>query len=508
VSQELLSEARNSSEALQRVLRSVSVQPDAVIDSQDYQLLGPMMKQMVQRELYQKALTLQPLSGRGSWWPIIRESYTGAWQNNVELQAGDALAYYAVYSCVRLITTDVGKLCLRLVEQDEHEVWTSTYSPAFSPVLREPNGYQTINKFVEAWILSKLMHGNAYVLKARDNRGVVIALHVLDPQRVTPLVATDGSVYYELKRDDLSGLSKEVITVPAREIIHDTYIAPYHPLIGLSPIYACGLAASQGLTIQNSSSKFFANGANPGGILTAPGAIGDDTAKRLAAHFNSGAYSGENAGKVIAAGDGLHFEKFTMSAVDAQLIEQLRMTAEQVCGAFGVPPYLVDIGPPPPYANFEPLLLKYHSQCIQSLTTNFEKSLDKGLGLVEKIDGKQFGTEFDIDDLIWMDTATRVASAKTAIEGGGMSPDEARFKYHALGPTPGGKSVLAQQQNYSLAALAKRDANDPFAKPTPAPAAPTPDAEDEPDEDDEDMTVHSYAAALHRKAVAEGLYAA
>jgi HK97 family phage portal protein len=85
----------------------------------------------------------------------------------------------------------------------------------------------------------------------------------------------------------------------------------------------------------------------------------------------------KNAGDTLIAGDGLTFEKFTMSAVDAQLIEQLRMTAEQVCSAFGVPPYLVDIGPPPPYANFEPLLLKYHSQCIQSLSVNFEKSLDR-----------------------------------------------------------------------------------------------------------------------------------
>jgi phage portal protein BeeE len=31
--------------------------------------------------------------------------------------------------------------------------------------------------------------------------------------------------------------------VPASEIIHDTYITPFHPLIGLSPIYACGLSA-------------------------------------------------------------------------------------------------------------------------------------------------------------------------------------------------------------------------------------------------------------------------
>jgi HK97 family phage portal protein len=420
-----------------------------------------------------KALQLSPLSARGGsgsggWWPwggVIRESFTGAWQQNVEIRGDTALSYYAVYACTRLIATDIGKLCLRLVQQDDDGVWTDTKSAAFSPVLRKPNRYQTINKYVEQYMLSKLLTGNAYVLKQRDHRRVVTALYVLDPSRVTPLVASDGSVYYEVKRDDLSGLTQEERIFPASEIIHDTMITPFHPLIGVSPLFACGLAATQGLSIQTNSNRFFSNGANPSGMLTAPGAISDDTAKRLKDKFDGGGYSGENVGKVVVAGDGLKFEQFTMSAVDAQLIEQLRMTAEQVCSAFGVPPYLVDIGAPPPYANFEPLLLKYHSQCIQSLTTNFEKCHDDGLGLLEPIDGTQYGTEFDIDDLIWMDTVTRVTSAKTAIEGGGMSPDEARFKYHGLGPTPGGSSVLAQQQNFSLAALAKRDAGDPFATP-------------------------------------------
>lgn len=451
-------------------------------------------------ELSTKALPplhgLSPSSG-GGFWPTIRESFTGAWQRNVEVSAGTALSYFAVYSCHRLITTDIGKMCLRLVEQDRFGVWTETESPAFSPVLRKPNRYQTINKYVEQYIGSKLMHGNAYVLKSRDQRGVVTALYVLDPTKVTPLVSPDGAVYYELRRDDLSELNLERVIVPARDIIHDTMITPFHPLIGVSPIYACGLSAQQGLTIQNNSNTFFTNGSNPSGMLTAPGAITNETAQRLLATL-----AAKKAGETLVGGDGLKFEKFSMSATDAQLIEQLRMTAEQVCSAFGVPPYLVDIGPPPPYANFEPLLLKYHSQCIQSLTTNFEKCHDEGLGISEKVEGRQLGVEFDIDDLIWMDTVTRVNSAKTAIEGGGMAPDEARWKYHGLGPTNGGASPMMQQQNYSLEALAKRDAGDPFAKPAPAPA-PVATSATKSVEDDEDMAafmsdvLHRTIAGLH-----------
>lgn len=421
-------------------------------------------------ELSTKALPpLAPLSpsSNGGWWPFIRESFTGAWQQNVTIDAGTALTYSAVYACVSLISADIAKLCLRLVQQDNDGIWTEVESPAFSPVLRKPNRYQTIVKFIEQWIVSKLTRGNAYILKQRDNRGVVTALYVLDPGRVTPLVATDGAVYYEVRRDDLSQVNAERIVVPAREIIHDIMCALWHPLVGVTPIYACGAAALQGISIQNNSQKFFANGSNPSGFLTAPGAIGDDTAARLKTYFEAN-FSGDNVGKVAIGGDGLKYEPFTMSAVDAQLIEQLKWSAETVCSCFHVPPYMVGVGPPPPYANVEPLLQAYYAQCIQSLITALEKCLDEGLGL--GMPENRFGTEFDIDDLIWMDTATKTKAATDGIGGGGISPDEARKKYYGLGPVKGGNTPYMQQQNFSLAALAERDANDPFAKPAPAPA--------------------------------------
>src|SRR5688572_8677291 len=181
-------------------------------------------------------LPLQPLSGRGGWFPFIHEPYMGAWQRNTEIQTNTVLTYGAVFSCITLIAPDVGKLTLNLVEEDANGIWNETDNPAYSPVLRTPNRYQTCAKYVEYYISSKLIHGNAYVIKQRDRRGVVVALYVLDPTRVTPLVAPDGSVYYELKRDDLSNLPAETVTVPASEIIHDTMVTLYHPLIGVSPI--------------------------------------------------------------------------------------------------------------------------------------------------------------------------------------------------------------------------------------------------------------------------------
>lgn len=453
-----------------------------------------------------KSLNLRGLNpSSGSWWPIIRESFTGAWQNNVEIRAQDVLTYSAVYACVSLIAGDIAKLCLRLVEQDDDGIWNETTSASFSPFLRKPNRYQSRVKFVEQWIVSKLTRGNAYALKQRDNRGVVVGAYNLDPSRVTPLVTESGDVYYEIKRDDLSEIRAETIIVPASEMFHDIMCALWHPLIGVTPIYACGVAALQGLSISSNSQKFFANGSNPSGFLSAPGAISDVTAARLKETFNTN-FGGDNIGKVAVGGDGLQYKPFSMSAVDSQLIEQLKWTAETVCSCFHVPPYMIGVGPPPPYANIEPLLQQYYSQCIQSLLNSFELCLDEGLGIVEKVDGKQYGTEFDIDDLIWMDTATKTKAAGDSIGSSAMTPDEARKKYLGLGKIKGGDTAYMQQQNYSLEALAKRDEGDPF--PTPAPAAAQAPAAAPPADDNPVDTVHAFTSALHTKMIEAGLYAA
>jgi HK97 family phage portal protein len=412
---------------------------------------------------------------RGGWWPIVRESYPGAWQQNVTISAESVLAHAAVYACVTLIASDIGKLRVKLVAQDADGIWQETTNTAHSPVLRRPNRYQNRIKFYEQWIVSKLIHGNMYAVKQRDQRGVVTALYILDPTCVAPLVAPDGAVYYKVGRDLLAQI-EEAIVIPQSEIIHDVMIPLFHPLVGVSPIYACGVGAAQGLQIQQNSSRFFMNKAVPSGIVTAPGHIDDDAAEEIKLRWQE-AYGGENYGRVAVLGDGLTYEKMSFSATDSQLIEQLKWTAENACTAFHVPPYLIGVGAVPANSSPETLQIQYYSQCLQNLIESIELLLDDGLEMTTNAAGQPIGTEMDLDDLIRMDTATKVKASADAIKGGGMAPNEARARYLDLGPVPGGAMPYLQQQNYSLEALAKRDAGaDPFGT-----AAPAPEPEEPPD---------------------------
>ena len=425
--------------------------------------------------------TLARAGGIGGWLPMtVREPYMGAWQQNVELSVDTALSNPTVFRCVSLIAGDISKTPLRLVALDDDGIWTETSSPAFSPVLRKPNRYQTIGQFLEQWMFSKLLYGNTYVLKERDDRGVVVALYVLDPKGVTPLVAPDGSVFYQLKKAELAGLTEGELAVPAREIIHDRWNCAFHPLVGLSPLYACGGAALEANTILSQSTEFFSKGGRPSGLLIAPTEIDPKTAERLSTTWHS-----LGPGKTAIVGFGMKYQDIGTSAVDAQLSEQRDATVATIAGCFGVPISYVDSSKQPPYANSEATQLQYQSQCLQVHMTALECALDEGLDLPSP-----YGTEFDIDALIWMDTQTKTKAAHDAIASGAMTPNEARFKYYGLGPVPGGDTPYMQIQYVSLAALAERDANPP---PPAAPAPTLAPPADEPSDEEVAATVGALA---------------
>lgn len=406
--------------------------------------------------------TSSPPDSRGSWWPVVREPFAGAWQRNEELTADQALASFAPFACHTLICSDVAKLRVKLVVQKD-DIWQETRNPAYSPVLRKPNGFQNRIQFFENWMNSKLARGNTYVLKQRDGRGVVTALYVLNPDRVQPLVSDDGQVFYQLNVDNIAGQTKDEI-VPAREIIHDRFNCLFHPLVGISPLYAAALAATQATNIQRAGTRLAANGVRPGGIIVFPGKIPAEDAKRIKDTWQTEYAGAAGAAKLAILGEGAKFESLTMKAEDAQLIEQLKFTAEIVCSAYHVPPYKIGVGAQPTYNNVQALNVEYYSQCLQVHLEAIELCLDEGLGIGEgiAIQGNVYGTEFDVDNLLRMDSVTLMEMLDKGRNY--YTPDEGRAMI-GKPPIEGGAAVYRQQQDYSLAALAKRDAqDDPFGK--------------------------------------------
>src|SRR5690606_19860350 len=236
----------------------------------------------------------------------------------------------------------------------------------------------------EHWLLTKLIHGNAYILKRRDARGVVVAMYALDPERVMPMVSDSGNVFYQLRSDSLNtlpdGYPAEQLIVPANEIIHDRCMTVHHPLVGVPPMAAAHWPALKNMKIMRSATEFFANNAQPGGILTAPAGMSEDDAKSVQDYWAEN-FQGPNAGTVAIIGADMKFTPFAMKSIDSQMVEQMRYSDEQICQPFGIPPFKVGIGTIPSGLGVDGLNQLYYSDALQPHIEHMETLLDAGLNI-------------------------------------------------------------------------------------------------------------------------------
>ena len=419
-----------------------------------------------------------------------RETFAGQWQSSSRDMTGtmtskSPLSHSAVYTCINNIASDISKLTLRVMRPRS----TGGFEPHFNHpvfrVLNKPNHYQTSLQFLLQYIGSKMWTGNAYVILFRDARGVVESMHVLDPTTVTPAITTDGSVWYMVKANNLNNLSEDTY-IPARDILHDRAITLFHPLIGVSPLFAAAVSAMTGNSISANSELFFSNMSRASGTLTAPGEIPQSTADRLKKEWD-GNYAGLGFGKVAVLGAGITWTPLTMTAVDAQLIEQLRWTVEDIGRVYRVPGFMLG-ETKMTYKNSEQLSRYYFSNCLSHHIESLEQCFDQKF---EMKDGNEI--KFDLSPLFRMETDLRYETHTKALTSGIKSINEVRAE-EDLPPVKGGEEPRLQMQYIPLSMIdlalsantsnaPKKPAADPGnmpADPGDMPAEPTPPADPAP----------------------------
>lgn len=414
----------------------------------------------------------------GGGWRRIMEPFSGAFQMNVEETRGDMICYPTLYACLNRISQDIGKLPYLLKRQLDNGIWeTDKANTSYWPVLRKPNHYQTAQQFREAWILSKLMHGNTYVLKGRDERGVVTRLYVLDPCRVMPMVSDSGDVFYQLNYPDAANLlpleyPNEQLIIPARDIIHDRLNCFHHQLIGVPPLCAAYWPALKNLKILKNSATFFGNGASPGGILTAPAGMSETDANAVKQYWNT-EFSGDNSGKVAVIGADMKFTAFAFKAADSQLVEQMRYSDEQICQPFGIPRFKIGIGLIPAGLGVDAINQLYYADALQAHIEAMEALLDEGMNITKNANGQPLGVELDLEPLLRMDVGKQAQVTTQLVNGGIETPNEGRFRFN-LGPLKGGDTVYRQMQDLPLEQARLNVAQSAVQETPPEPEEPEP----------------------------------
>jgi len=417
---------------------------------------------------------LWPSQANPGWWGGNGDrGPLGAWQMNInQPQSGlELVAFSAVYACVNTIASDVSKLPVQVFKVDQktgaREQQRADY---YAELMRTPNDYQTSADLMLAFVQSYLLQGNTYCyVGQRNGRNEIEAMHVLNPYHVRPFIHENGDIFYECRENFLAGIKPNTM-VPARDMIHHRLpLLPGFPLIGVTPIFAAAASSAVGIRILQDSQQFFANSARPSGILQSKMNLGDDQKRKAKEEWDI-AYRGREYGKVAILPNGLEWHPITITQQDAQLIEQLRWSIEDVARVFRVPPFMLGDMTKVSYRNTEQLGRAYLAGCLGYHLQAIEERLERAFEFPPT-----FEIKFDLSALLRTEIDVRFAAYAQSLNGGWQSINEVRAQ-EGLKPVEGGEEPRVQMQYVPLS-----KATEPPPEPAPAPA---PQPEDQPQQDE------------------------
>lgn len=387
-----------------------------------------------------------------------------------------------VESCVSAITQTIASLPLnhwRMLPNNGQELITN--SPA-SRILRKPNSYQTRTDFILNLLRNELFNGNGYAIGLKDERFNFESLHLVNPHSCQPLVAPDGSVFYQIGLSDVAAgvAGIQTITAPAAEILHIRMQTPRSPLVGETPLMAAAMSIDAGNAIHRHLAAFFSNMTRPSGFLKSATALKPELAEVLKNEWQQ-AFAAGGAGRVAVLQGGLDWQALTMSAVDAAIVESYKMTVHDIARIFRVPLAVIGETGGATYSNTETLIRHWLSTGLGFIVEHVELALDA----LFELPADEF-ISFDLEYLLRADFVARVEGLTKGIQGGLFSPNEARAKEGLARAIDGDEPRLqAQVVPLSFASKTLKAATETAPSATAPPPAPPP-KEDEPEEDETD----------------------
>jgi HK97 family phage portal protein len=336
-----------------------------------------------------------------------------------------ALGISSWYSGVLHISTVMAGLPFHRYRSTANNDRERVASPAW---MDSPDVEQPWYGLVEFWMMSLLHKGNAYAYKIRNNAGQVVGLRELHPDRITAGQAPDGTKRFVVDRDEKVWTTRDILHIPG---------LTYDGRFGINPIHYAADTLGGVAAADDYSSKFFANSANLGGIISLPVDLSplEVEAKRQEWDtFHSGIV---NAHKTGVLSKGATYQKVTLNAEDAQLIESRQYGVLEVSRLLRLPPHKLYELSRATFSNIEHQSIEVVQDCYQPWAERIEAHVNRDRDLTPT------GTfhEFNLEGRLRGDTAARYDAQSKAVGGPWKAVNEAR-KEERLAPIDGGDVVL------------------------------------------------------------------
>jgi len=336
-----------------------------------------------------------------------------------------AMQTTAVYACVRILAESVAGLPVHIYQyKDDGGQEKVTGHPLYYLLHDEPNPEMTSFVFRETLMSHLLLWGNAYAQIIRDGRGRVLALYPLLPNRMDVDRAANGEIFYTYRRDSgESRINPESGTVTLRrdEVLHIPGLG-FDGLVGYSPIAMAKNAIGMALATEEYGATFFANGANPGGVLEHPGVVKDP--QRVKDSWNTAYQGSKNAHRVAVLEEGMKYHQVGIAPEEAQFLETRKFQLNEIARIFHVPPHMIGDLEKSSFNNIEQQSLEFVKYSLNPWVVRWEQSLQQSLILPSEKSALYI--KLNVDGLLRGDYSKRMTGYATARQNGWMSANDIR----------------------------------------------------------------------------------
>ena len=336
-----------------------------------------------------------------------------------------AMQTTAVYACVRILAEAIASLPLHVYEyQNDGGKKLVHNHPLYYLLHDEPNPEMTSFVFRETLMSHLLIWGNAYAQIIRDGAGRVLGLYPLLPDKMEVQRDDRGNIYYVYSRNsDENPMFKEYgnIKLKAEDVLHIPGLG-FDGLIGYSPIAMAKNAVGMTLACEEYGASFFANGANPGGVLEHPGVLKDPSKVRES--WNSVYRGVNNAHKIAVLEEGMKYQQIGIPPEEAQFLETRKFQINEIARLYRIPPHMVGDLDKSSFSNIEQQSLEFVKYTLDPWVIRWEQSLQRSL-LLPGEKGKYF-IKLNVDGLLRGDYQSRMNGYAVGRQNGWFSANDIR----------------------------------------------------------------------------------
>ena len=371
----------------------------------------------------------------------------GWWQQNLQPLSGSGLNE-VVEACVSALSQTTAMCPVHHLELKDDGEQERLIGSLPERVLLNPNQYTTRTQFFNTLIRSTYLHGNGYAVATRDGNRAIKELHIVDPRGTHGVIDPEsGEVYYWVTPNvGSTNFNAETDTVYlARDVLHIRINVGKEPLKGESPITAAANSIAANGAITGHQKSFFGGMSRPSGILQTDQQLNLEQMKQLRQALEAQS-TGPNSGGVPILGNNLKWQAMSLTSQDSQMVEAFGMTIGSISRVFRVPLPLINDMTGATFANSEALMNWFLSSGLGFLLEHIELELGKLFGLPFKQ-----RMNFDTHQLMRSDFKTLYETLTIGVQGGIMSPNEARSRV-GYGAVEGGYEPRVQQQVVPLTA--------------------------------------------------------